>query len=260
VIATNHPSFKHPADSAIKIWRYMDLSKFVALLLNRALHFCRADALGDPFEGSITKVQYELRNYITANRHADPRLVEWRSIPDDALQQIFEAQARGNRFILANLFVNCWHMNEHESAAMWRLYSQSQEAVCVQSRFNRLAKTLPAEVFAGEVKYIDYESDVFPRGNAFNALMHKRLSFSHERELRAVVILPPESARAPDPPLFKRTVNGCTIDVDVQNLIEAVYVSPTAAAWFKEIVEQLIAAQGMKMPVRQSSLSATPLF
>jgi hypothetical protein len=43
------------------------------------------------------------------------------------------------RKLVSSYFVNCWHMNEHESAAMWRLYSQADEAICVQSTFARLA-------------------------------------------------------------------------------------------------------------------------
>ncbi|MGI4801337.1 MAG: hypothetical protein ACRYG8_46410, partial [Janthinobacterium lividum] len=39
----------------IPLWRYMDLSKFAALLQKRTLHFARADNLGDPLEGSVPK-------------------------------------------------------------------------------------------------------------------------------------------------------------------------------------------------------------
>src|SRR6266478_4615364 len=34
------------------LWRYMDFAKFVALLEQRAVYFCRADLLGDRFEGA----------------------------------------------------------------------------------------------------------------------------------------------------------------------------------------------------------------
>jgi hypothetical protein len=48
-----HPSFPPPSDRGVKIWRYMDLAKFVSLLQDSSFHFCRADRLGDPFEGSV---------------------------------------------------------------------------------------------------------------------------------------------------------------------------------------------------------------
>ena len=34
------------------IWRYMDFAQLVSLLDKEALFFCRADKLGDPFEGA----------------------------------------------------------------------------------------------------------------------------------------------------------------------------------------------------------------
>jgi hypothetical protein len=256
----DHSSFKHPANLEIKIWRYMDLAKFVSLLLNRALHFARADKLGDPFEGSITRVQYEMRDHIIANRHSDPRLVAWRSMSNDALQKLFSMQSELNRKFPSHCFINCWHMNEHESAAMWRLYSQADEAVCIQSTFNRLAGALPSYVQAGEVSYFDYETGVLPIGNIFNAFLCKRASFSHEREIRAMVLTaPPESNLSPPFPC-RKVGDGLQIEIDLVQLVEAIYVSPASKAWFKEIVEQLVAGKGLTMPVLQSALSSAPLF
>jgi len=41
-------------------------------------------------------------------------------------------------------------------------------------------------VLIGEVNYINYETQGFAISNAMNFIMHKRLSFAHERELRAI--------------------------------------------------------------------------
>ena len=49
----HHEVFRALPDSAV-LWRYMDLTKLMALLEDRALHFARSDLLGDPFEGSMT--------------------------------------------------------------------------------------------------------------------------------------------------------------------------------------------------------------
>ena len=35
--------------------------------------------------------------------------------------------------------VNCWHINEHESAAMWDLYLKSNEGIAIQSTYQKLA-------------------------------------------------------------------------------------------------------------------------
>ena len=50
---------KPPADAVL--WRYMSFTKFVSLLTKKSLFFARADKLGDPFEGSLSQVNIDLR-------------------------------------------------------------------------------------------------------------------------------------------------------------------------------------------------------
>ena len=51
-----HPEFLVPGSADAKIWRYMDLAKFLSLLDQRCLYFSRLDRLSefDPFEGYYT--------------------------------------------------------------------------------------------------------------------------------------------------------------------------------------------------------------
>ena len=42
----------NPDEPDSSIWRYLDFTKLVSLLETRALHFSRADLLGDPYGGS----------------------------------------------------------------------------------------------------------------------------------------------------------------------------------------------------------------
>jgi hypothetical protein len=60
-----NPSFTTPSDGNVKIWRYIDIVKFLSLLEKRALYFSRVDLLGDPFEGSLpsTEGQFNLSEY-----------------------------------------------------------------------------------------------------------------------------------------------------------------------------------------------------
>ena len=39
--------------------------------------------------------------------------------------------------------INCWHLNDHESAAMWKLYLKSNEGIVIQSTFTNLNTVLP---------------------------------------------------------------------------------------------------------------------
>ena len=40
-------------DNAVKIWRYMDLSSFISLVVNEAIYFPCATEFHDPFEGHL---------------------------------------------------------------------------------------------------------------------------------------------------------------------------------------------------------------
>ena len=146
----DHPSFITPSNINIKIWRYMDLSKYIAFLQRKALFFTRAPLLGDPFEGSATKPIVAAREYILKNRGSDPALAAFKDLPESVINvgSVFKEMLR-------YFLVNCWHMNEHESAAMWNLYSKSNESVCIQSTYDRLRRAVPECVLIGEVKYID---------------------------------------------------------------------------------------------------------
>ncbi len=194
------------------------------------------------------------REYVRANKEKDPALAQYKDVPDVALDW-----GRIPKMMIGTYLINCWHMNEHESAAMWKLYSSSDEAVCVQSTYRRLRVCLPTFVYVGEVNYIDYETQGFSVHNGFNFIMHKRLSFAHERELRAIFW---EMDGSPEAAPYKGriTPNGWTIEADLTAMIEQVYVSPAAEPWFAELVQSMTSKCGFTFPVRQSSLAAAPLY
>jgi hypothetical protein len=54
--AQDHPTFKKPKDLDVKVWRYMNLAKFLWMLQKSALYFSRSDLMGDPFEGHYSRV------------------------------------------------------------------------------------------------------------------------------------------------------------------------------------------------------------
>lgn len=114
----------------------------------------RATLLGDPFEGSSPKKIVLDREYIRANREANPELANWK----DTLDSMFDQLAAMTEVSVQKYLVSCWQMSEHESAAMWKLYSSSDEAVCVRSTYPRMRLCLPKCVFIGEVNYIDYDT------------------------------------------------------------------------------------------------------
>jgi hypothetical protein len=77
-----HESFRVPTNRDVKIWRYMDLAKYVAILQQRALSFPRASTLlkNDPFEGSSTRLLVAARKYWIAS---DPAPAAYRDQTGD---------------------------------------------------------------------------------------------------------------------------------------------------------------------------------
>jgi len=249
-----HPVFEKPDNENIKIWRYLDFTKFVSVLDKQSLFFTRADRLPDSFEGSYSKANIELRPIIYKDISKD-------SFDKMQMQlQIFSKEIR--RFTI----MNCWHMNEYESAAMWKLYLKTDEGVAVQSTFKRLTESFhnyeEDDVYIGKVKYIDYQTEWLPEGNFFYPFLHKRKSFEHERELRAIIQKIPTKDDKID--LTQETQEIFDIEayitVDLDTLIEKIFVSPTAPKWFNQVVKSIINKYNLKKEVIQSSLAEGPVY
>jgi hypothetical protein len=247
---SNHPVFEAPADPNVKIWRYSDFSKYVSFLEKSALFFPRADLLGDPYEG--------------ATSHANRPL--WPIVYKDTIPlSILESRTFHGRWEREWTFINCWHMNEHESDAMWHLYARTCDAVAIQSTYARLHRVLPSGTFVGIVKYMDYKTEWMPEDNGFYRFMRKRKSFEHERELRALI---QDLPTKPDPRgsaigVFNYVPNpntGRVVPVKVPELVEKVYVAPAAPAWFHHLVTSITAKYALDVPVEQSALDQIPEF
>ena len=242
-----HEVFEKPSDENAKIWRFLDFNKFVSLLDKRALFFCRADMLGDPFEGSYSKANLKLR----------PTMYEGK-IPEAVLRSASVFYRHVRRFTI----VNCWNICEYDSAALWKLYLRG-DGVAIQSTFGLLTRCFSPQaeepVFIGKVKYIDYETDWMPEGNLLYPFVHKRKSFESEQELRAVVqkYPPPEWNKDTGELIFIKDVfdKGAYIDVDLNVLVEKVYVSPTSPEWFLDLIESVSDKYDLKKEIIKSGLA-----
>lgn len=244
----DHPVFEKPENQDAKIWRYMDLTKFLSLLHKKALFFVRADKLADPLEGSYSRANVTLRAAV---------------YPKEVLSLVPQMQEFHRRLLKCTV-INSWHMNEFESAAMWKLYLKSDEGVAAQSTFKRLKECLSegpeTAVYVGKVKYIDYNTEWLPEGNTMYPFVHKRKSFEHEREVRAVVqMLPMREGPAID---WSREAfgDGLYVPVNLNTLIEKVYVSPSSADWFLNLVKSVVERYGLNKEVVRSSLAEGPVY
>ncbi len=249
----SHPLFQ-PLANANFVWRYMDLAKFVHLLDTTSLYFSRAAQFADPYEGHYPKKNMNMK---ASMNKADP----YRG----------EVEEKFMGLIRACTYINCWHGNNYESAAMWDLYSKQNDGVAIQTDYKGLCHSFgvpedikdPAPVFVGKVDYIDYSEDKIKEDNLFYPFLHKRKSFEHEKEVRAIAQrLPKEfietgrlSSIAPE----NLNIKGVLVPVDLNTLIHKIYVAPTASKMFVDVVVSVAKRYGIKKPIIQSDLYNSPL-
>ncbi|MEO6421320.1 MAG: hypothetical protein ABIR84_01165 [Candidatus Nitrotoga sp.] len=249
----SHPIFVQPENENVRVWRYMDFTKFVSFIESRCLYFTRADKFDDPFEGSSPKMNVYARNDLPLDVPPEHQGVYLKNMTE--LGPILQIWRRYHA-------LNCWHINEHESAALWKLYFKNDEGIAIQSTYRKLRDSFTDDekVFLGVVKYIDYEKEGI-NTNSFSSFVHKRKSFEHEREVRALVEKLPISESGCGYDYRKETIShGVKVRVDVEQLIEKIYLAPGTPSWLANLVKSIAKQYKYTFEVEHSKLDQRPFF
>jgi hypothetical protein len=151
--------------------------------------------------------------------------------------------------------ISSWHINEYESFAMWQIFTQKSEGLAIQSTLGRIQEALKLDTtynqHIGEVNYIDYKKEYIPFDNAFFPFLFKRKSFQYEREIRIIS----------DVTEFELKIdNGLKIDVDINQLIEKIYIHPKSENWYKNLVIELVHRLGFDFTIEKSDLESDILI
>ena len=241
-----------------KLWRYMDLSKLISLISKRELFLASASSFSDPFEGAkgvlerkkIWDNYYRLffRHALLTVPGADPNRYSEIELEKEINRLMCEL---GNEGIDSrkHTFISCWHLSEYESEAMWKLYSKdTTNAVVVQTTFNRLYQSLGRDPYIsiGKVKYVDFLKHFSPINGSF---WYKQKCFEHEREVRVIAH---DHSVEEKPGLYHA--------VDIDLLIENIYVSPYAPQWFFEVVQSILEKYGLDKKILHSQMNAIPFY
>lgn len=228
--------FETPGDDE-KIWRYMSFDKLELFIIEKLLYFCSIDTLkqDDPYEGSYYgSVFLDEIGPPEAKRLAD------------LMNQCGPPMA-----------VNCWHLSEYESMAMWRIYTKDGKGIAIQSTVGCLKNALSCVdeiVRIGKIQYtddlIDHPTDwTFDK---FSCVTTKRKCYDFEKELRAFVW------EAGDD---KRTQDGSVkLPVETEILIERIFLAPNSSDEIRTNVLRLLADNGIKKAVTTSPLLINPRY
>jgi hypothetical protein len=244
---TTHEVFKQPVDTNMRIWRFMNFTKFVSLLSSKSLYLPQSSFFDDPYEGNYPKANFEI---------APEELVD--SIPSD-----INDVSKWVRNFKQWTYINCWHLNEYESAAMWKLYSTTSESIAIETTYENLKQVLPEDVYLGKVNYIDYEKERLSTKNLFEPFVTKRKSFEHEKEIRIVRQDLPLEIKDSKPFLNmikKNDTLGININVNLNELIKIVHISPEAPNYFFDLVKDVIEKYDVSCEVKKSDLYKDPIY
>lgn len=253
---TNRSERKKPLaasklEESDKLWRYMDLAKFVSMLIDSSLYFSAPEAFDDIYEGangaSKNRDTWE-RFFLSYSRAAIITAPDncWHKKTEEELEETAhrltkEIADSGKKYV----FINCWYHNEYESEAMWNMYSTNvKNAIAIQTTYGALSKQLDQKAEIRPVKYIDYMTQF---AGANDRYWCKRKSFEYEKEVRAIVY-----------DYSKTGESGIHIPVDLSQLIKKVYISPYAPKWFEDIIRDLILRYGYDFEVSASEMTEPP--
>ena len=230
----NNPNIKLPKDPNTIIWKYLDLSKFLDLLMSEKLFMSRSDKFEDQYEGTFSEPTFEEIKKLSIDN------------PD------FLNYYKTHREKVA---ISSWHINEYESFAMWQIFTQNSEGLAIQSTIGRLQKALKPETninqYIGEVNYIDYKKEYIPFDDMFFPFLFKRKSFQYEREVRLITDIGDSNIKINE---------GLKINVEINRLIGKIYIHPKSENWYKNLVIQLVKQLGFDFKIEKSDLESDILI
>ena len=251
----NHREFEQIPDDTI-IWRYMTFDKFKSLLENKSLFFTKVSHFhnDDPFEGRYNQLS---RDYFINSRLLPGETLE--SIKNDKNNLILkneEALNHLNSKLHEHIIVNCWQINELESVGMWKLYSNYESGIAIQTTYGKLKESFESNeknIYGGKIGYIDHKKHIITHGNTFAPFMKKRLFFQDENELRLLIDISNESKTLNwSNEQFK---NGRLIPCNINTLIESVFVSPKSTEGFRTQIQNTITESGiLNIDVKKSEI------
>ncbi|SEA95408.1 Protein of unknown function [Flavobacterium gillisiae] len=230
----DNQNIKLPEDPDTIVWKYLDLSKFLDLLMSQKLFMSRSDKFEDQYEGTFSEPTFEEIRKLSID---NPDFLKFYKIHREKVA------------------ISSWHINEYESFAMWQIFTQNSEGLAIQSTIGRLQNALTPEnnykQYIGEVNYIDYKKEYIPFDDMFFPFLFKRKSFQYEREVRILSDVSENNISLND---------GLKINVNIDQLIEKIYIHPKSENWYKDLVINLVKQLGFDFTIEKSDLESDILI
>ena len=248
-----HDVFETPND-ATEIWHYTTLGRLAGMLALKSLFFVRANQFPDPWEASVPAAHFEPANLRAYWRRLF-RSPEGTGRDDADLTDHAFMLARMDDKARANFVLNCWCRSDGESDLHWHTYGRDAEGVAIRSTVGRLKRALKRykeEVYIGEVKYIDFETELIPDKRKIQRTVYKRLAFRNDQEVRAVIDASKVKGRF--------TTRGGFVEVEMNELAHEIVLSPMANRSLTDGVKAMLKVLGVGCHARRSKLLDPPKY
>jgi len=244
------------------IWRYMDLQRFVVLLVSGALRFTKAaEFRDDPWEGFCT---------VTVPSAAIPEADRNRTIQLDGNQLLSSLANHSSKYlenVRQHLYVTSWSLHV-DSMAMWKIYGANGRGLAIQSSVARCKAALQFAISQDHYTFgcVEYTDDIegspkvqddftrtvpLPGPELWKHVTAKgflkRSGYEFEKEWRGALY---QDHRPSD--------KGVDIDCRLDVLIDSVIVGPDAEGFMREVVEDLMSKFGIIKTVSRSNLLSPP--
>lgn len=260
-----------PSEST-NLWRYVDFTQFISVIEHECLWFTNMDEFDDPYEGIVP-----LKNIEGHIENIRNRL----NVSKDMAIGVYEIVLPHFK-LDSTLYVNSWHANEYESAALWSQYLESGQGVAIKTDTRKLRNALSQDdwdveigfdssisseqVIIGEIDYIDYQNDDIPDGD-ISLGYHKRRSFEHENEVRISFEAPivDNSGMLMYNILALNWISdnlrhGAYVPIELDILVDEIYVAPTSKQWHYDLIKQILDTHSIDCSVRQSEIDSSPAY
>ena len=235
-----------------KLWRFLDLTKLVHLLINEELFFPSLKSLSrdDGYEGRYTDAQMA-RLFEIAKEMIDSLEISEDSKAKKLIILKKNHETSHNPKFLDQVFVSSWFMSEAESMAMWKIYSDQGKGIAVVSTFEKLHEVLQTsqtqeELVIGKTNYIDFDDHQMDIYDTLQPIFQKREAYHYEKELRVV-------AHHFDNPDLE-VLTGIKVKANPALFIDEIMVGPQVEPWVERLLVQLLKQLHQSFRVTRSKM------
>ena len=197
----------------------MSLDKFIDFLLNKRLIFSPIEIMSDQNE-----VRWILDTIDDSNENHR-----------EGVEKFVESHLKNN-------FISCWTKNPDEKISLWRHYlGKDGIGVAIQSTVDSIYKHVNWDEKSFSIHEVIYKKELkFEDIEKGQLNFTKSIAYKDEEELRIFThfnfMKCDEEKRQP---VFFKPPNLMSIEIDLENFIDSIMISPFCANWQIDVIKQL---------------------